>query len=111
MRSVPFRIATLFVLLMALVVFSGVPSVAAAAPAVKAEKSCCEGCDIETGGTSEAAPCTAPFCPHVLCICADVVEPIAPRLIITEVVAVPLSTPLPVPNPFVPSIFRPPSLV
>lgn len=110
MRKTVRHITSIIVLLSLLALFVAPAIAAITPPAAKAGKSCCEGCG-QKEKTPDPAPCSTADCPLLLCIAVDLVEPIAPHVPIRESVAI-YNTflPSPIPDPFVPSIFHPPSI-
>ena len=88
------------------------PAIAAFAPSAdNTQESCCEGCG-QKEKASESDPCSTVDCPLLLCIAVELVEPIAPHLLIQEAVASYNTFPQsPIPDPFVPSIFHPPQVI
>lgn len=99
---------TSMIVLLALLALFAAPAMAASAPsAAKAQKSCCEGCG-DQEKAPDPAPCSTADSPLLLCLAADLVEPITPRVLVLETVSVFAFFPKPIPDPFVPSIFQPP---
>jgi len=109
MRKTVRHITSMIVLLSLLALFVA-PAIAAIAPAAKAEKSCCEGCG-QKEKAPDPAPCSTADCPLLLCLAAALVEPVVLQVLVRETVAIYNSfLPGPIPDPFAPSIFHPPSV-
>lgn len=111
MRSKVFRIISLIVLVAVVSMFTGLETAVSATPVVKAEKSCCGGGQDEDQDSSPAPIKSEPGCPAFLCLSVDVVEPLATQVISSELIPFLAFIPKPIPDPFIRSIFRPPSLV
>ncbi len=114
-----FRFIAILVLLAVISMFTGLETAFSAAPVVKAEKSCCDGCGHDEdqdsapsdAPASKSVPHSAPYCPAFMCLYVDVVEPVTLKVISSETVPFFTSIPEQIPDPFIKSIFRPPSLV
>ncbi|WP_298271121.1 hypothetical protein [Geobacter sp.] len=111
MRTKTFRIISLIVLLAVVSMFTGLETAVSAAPVTKIEKSCCDGCGQDEDQDNSPAPKSAPGCPAFLCLTVDNVEPVTLQVISSEIIPVFAFIPEPIPDPFVKSIFHPPSLV
>lgn len=98
---------SIIVLLSLLALFAGPAAAAIAPPDAKAQKSCCEGCG-DKEKAPDPVPCSTADCPLLLCLAADLVEPLAPQVIVRETIFTFTFLPKPIPDPFVPSIFQPP---
>ena len=110
-----FRLIAIIVLLAVITMFSGLESAYSAAPAKKAAKSCCGDCghdEDQNRPNPQPGPKSAPTCPAVMCLSFDVVKPIAVLVVYSETIFsfFPF-IPDPIPDPFIKSIFHPPSLV
>ena len=114
MRTKTFRIISLIVLLAVVSMFTGLETAVSAAPVVKTEKSCCDGCGHDgdqDSPASQSVPQSAPYCPAVMCLSFDVVEPITLQVVFSETIPFFAFIPESIPDPFIKSIFHPPSLV
>ncbi len=104
-----------FVVLVAVIsMFTGLETAFSAAPVEKAAKSCCDGCEHDENQespSSQSVPQSAPYCPAFMCLSFDVVKPIALQLFLSETIPFFTFIPEPNPDPFIKSIFHPPSLV
>ena len=93
--------------------FTGLETAVSAAPVVKAEKSCCGDCGQDgdqDSPASQSVPQSAPYCPAVMRLSFDVVEPITLQVVSSETIPFFTFIPESIPDPFVKSIFRPPLL-
>lgn len=92
--------------------FTGLETVASAAPVVKAEKSCCGGCGQDEDQESSPVPTKSePGCPAFLCLSVDNIESVTLQIVSSEIIPFLAFIPKPVPDPFIRSIFHPPSPV
>lgn len=108
-----FRFIAILVLLAVISMFTGLETAFSAAPVVKAEKSCCDGCDHDDdqdAPASKSVPHSAPYCPAFMCLSVNVVEPITLQVISSETIPFFTFIPEQIPDPFIKSIFHPPSL-
>lgn len=109
-----FRLIAIIVLFAVISMFSGLEIAYSAAPATKAAKSCCDGCGHDEDQKlpdPQPGPKSAPDCPAFMCLSFDNVKPIALRLISSKTSPFFAFIPDPIPDPFIKSIFRPPSYV
>lgn len=111
MRSTLFRIISIIVLFVAVFSFSGLETAVASSSVAKADKSCCGSCDQDEDQSPSRGPASSPDCPLVLCLSADIVEPITLQVVSSETVPFFTFVPESIPDPFIKSIFHPPSLV
>jgi len=102
------------VLFAVVAMFTGLETAVSAAPVAKTAKSCCDDCGHDQGQdgpASPSAPPSAPGCPAFLCLSVDVVVPVTPPLPLSlEIIPFFSFIPEPIPDPFIKSIFHPPSL-
>lgn len=105
------RIIAIVVLLTVTTMFTGLETAFSAVSAAKAEKSCCDGCNHDEDRDSSPTPPSAPDCPVFMCLSFDVVEPVTLQVISTEIIPSFAFITEPIPDPFIKSIFHPPSLV
>lgn len=103
MRSVALIVLFLFSILVA-----GPALASAVTPSDAVEKSCCSGCAKEEEAPSPS-PCSTADCPLLLCIAADFVEHPVPYNLVRETVSDFIFIPKPIPDPYIPSIFHPPT--
>ncbi len=87
--------------------FTGMETAASAAQVAKAAKSCCDGCP----HNEDPTPQSAPSCPTFLCLSVDLVEPVFPPVVFLKTITLFTFKPTPIPDPFIQSIFHPPSIV
>lgn len=110
-----FRFIAMLVLVAVISMFTGLETVVSAAPVTKVEKSCCGDCGQDgdqDGPASQSVPHSAPCCPAVMCLSFDVAKPIAFLVVYSETIPSFFTfIPDPIPDPFIKSIFHPPSLV
>jgi len=114
MRLKSFRLIAIIVLVAMISMFAGLETAYSAAPVEKVAKSCCDGCghdEDQERPVSQPGPKSTPDCPAFMCISFDVVKPIALQLILSESIPFFAYTPDPIPDPFIKSIFHPPSIV
>lgn len=110
MYSLP-KIIAIVVLLAVTSMLSGADSAFSAVPVEKAVKSCCGGCGQDEDRESPAPfPQSAPHCPAFMCLSFDVVEPMALRLDVSDIFPSLAFIPEAIPDPFIKSIFHPPTL-
>ena len=109
-----FRLIAIIVLLAVTSMFTGLETIFSAAPVEKTAKSCCDGCghdENQEGPASQSVPQSAPHCPAFMCLSFDVVEPIPLQLISSKTIPFFAFIPEPIPDPFIKSIFHPPTFV
>lgn len=105
-----YRLIAAVLLLAATLVFTGaLESAASALLASKADaaQSCCDDCDQHGNGAT--VPCAASACPLFLCLAVETTEPARIEVVRPVTYVFPSYSPKPVPDPFLPSIFRPPA--
>lgn len=110
----PIKIIAVVILLSVVTMFTGVDSVISDASVAKAEKSCCGDCPHDEDQDSPASPSvpqSAPCCPAVMCLSFDIVEPFTLQVVSSETVPFVSFISEPIPDPFIKSIYRPPTLV
>ena len=109
MNSVALRIISIFVLIAVVLMFTGLATTIYA-QTVRAEKTCHDHCnqDKEPGCP---APCATPSCPFFLCITAEIAAPIDAQVTSPVSLFIFPFVPDSIPDPFVRSIFHPPSFV
>lgn len=117
MRSKTFRIISLIVLLAVVSMVTGLGTTASASHAVKIEKSSCDNGKQNDGekcpgdeGQQCPTPCDSSFCPIFTCMIADIPSTIAHLVAPLRDVYFFTFTPTYIPDPFITSIFHPPSL-
>lgn len=110
-----FRFIAMLVLVAVISMFTGLETVVSAASVTKVEKSCCGDCGQDGDHDSPASqpiPHSAPYCPAVMCLSFDVVKPITLQIVYSEPIRSFFTfIPDPIPDPFIKSIFHPPSFV
>lgn len=110
MRSTAFHIISFIVLIAIAVMFSGLPATASVAQAVMVENTSCNHGNPDSGRECPS-PCATSVCPFFLCIAADTVVPTEVQVKLSEMESVFSFISKPIPDPFVNSIFHPPSIV
>ena len=117
MYTKTFRIISLIVLLAVVSMVTGLGTTASAAHAVKIEKSSCDDGKQDDGekcpgdeGQQCPTPCDSSLCPIFTCMVADIPSPIAQLLAPLQDISFFTFIPTYIPDPFITSIFHPPSL-
>lgn len=108
MRPLPFRIFSIIVLILALVVLSGLASTVSAAVTATVTDSCC---DHPRTDTHPELPCPECDCPCASCLSCETVEPFSASIQARETVSPSVFLSNLHPNPFANPIDYPPESV
>lgn len=106
-----FRIISLVVLLAVISMVTGLGTTSSTAHTLKTEISSCDGDGKQNyGDQCPGAPCDSSFCPIFTCMVADIPSPIAQLVAPLQDPSFFSFIPTHIPDPFITSIFHPPSL-